>query len=379
MRILLVCPYDLARPGGVQRHVLDLANALTTDGHVVAVLAPGGIARDDAPFQTVVLGRFRVLQVLGTAFEVSWADQRRVLEALSRFRPEIVHFHTLWTPFLSWQVWSLLRRFPKVARIATFHDTPPQGWTGRAIRRVFQVASWQLSRSLQAAIAVSTAPANHLAIRSGCPLHILPGCIGLGPYRALSVRREGQLRVLFTGRLEPRKGVLVLIQAWSEVSRALPDAQLVICGDGPQAEEARSLVERLALGNTVQLLGAVDEAEKLRQLGTATVFCAPSLYGESYGLVLVEAMAAGVPVVAAANDGYRQVLHGPGSLGLVEPGDVPGLANALITVLEDLPLRQRLSAWGLEASRSADLEAQLPAFLKIYAEAGRSKLDGSGQ
>ena len=82
--------------------------------------------------------------------------------------------------------------------------------------------------------------------------------------------------MLFTGRLEPRKGVLVLIQAWSEVSRALPDAQLVICGDGPQAEEARSLVERLALGNTVQLLGTVDEAEKLRQLGTATVFCAPS-------------------------------------------------------------------------------------------------------
>ena len=138
-------------------------------------------------------------------------------------------------------------------------------------------------------------------------------------------------------------------------------------------------IARLALGNTVQLLGAVDEAEKLRQLGTATVFCAPSLYGESYGLVLVEAMAAGVPVVAAANDGYRQVLRGPGSLGLVEPGDEPGLAKALITVLEDLPLRQRLSAWGLEASRSADLEAQLPAFLKIYAEAGRSKLDGSGQ
>ena len=379
MRVLLVCPYDLARPGGVQRHVLDLANALATAGHMVAVLAPGGIARNDAPFQIVVLGRFRVLQVLGTAFEVSWADQGQVLDALSSFRPELVHFHTLWTPFLSWQVWSLLRRFPQVARIATFHDTPPQGWTGRAIRRVFQVASRQLSRRLQAAIAVSTAPASHLAIRSGCPLHILPGCISLSPYRALPARLDGQLRVLFTGRLEPRKGVLVLIQAWSEVSGVLPDAQLVICGDGPQAEEARSLVERLALGNQVQFLGAVDEAETRRQLGTATVFCAPSLYGESYGLVLVEAMAAGVPVVAAANDGYRQVLQGPGSVGLVEPGDVPGLAKTLITVLEDQPLRKRLSAWGLEASRSADLEAQLPVFLRVYAEARRSKLDGTGQ
>lgn len=396
MRIVQVCPYDLQRPGGVQRHVLDLSRALVRAGHEVTILAPGapgsvapagaahtdsppsGDAAADAP-RIVTLGAFRVVHVLGTGFELSLAQREQVDRALLQAQPELVHFHTIWTPVMSWQVWAALGGWPRTARVATFHDTPPDGWSGHLMRAVFGVASSRISRRLQVAIPVSQAPAAHLRLAPGCARHILPGCIDLSAYAGSMGPPREAATVLFLGRLEPRKGPMVMLRAWAQVALRHPGARLVVAGDGPMGGAARTLARELGIASSVHFAGAVDEAAKREWLARATILCAPSLYGESYGLVLAEAMAAGTPVIAAANAGYSQVLVGAGAQGLVAPGDAHALAQRLDLWLSDEQLRAQQSLWGRKACAQADINHQLPVFERIYADALSSKLDGSGK
>lgn len=384
MRIVQVCPYDLARPGGVQRHVLDLSRALAADGHQVTVFAPRSagepVAARGQSFTIEPLGGFRVVHVLGTGFELSMAKMAQVRAALDKAQPDIVHFHTIWTPVMSWQVWRALDAWPRTARVATFHDTPPDGWSGDLMRRVFSLASARISRKLQAAIPVSESPAAHLVLAPGCERHVLPACIDLSPYASTRpLAADVPPVVLFLGRLEPRKGALALIEAWARVEQRHRGARLIVLGDGPLRGQALSLVAELGLAESVRFEGAIDEVDKAQWFGRATLFCAPSLYGESYGLVLAEAMAAGLPVIAAANAGYRHVLVGAGALGLVAPGDVAELAARLSQWLGDAQLREQQSQWGRRACAMADINHQLPTFESIYADALRSKLEGSGK
>jgi phosphatidylinositol alpha-mannosyltransferase len=373
VRILEVCPYDIRRPGGVQRHILDLSKALAGAGHEVVLLAPG---REDQPawqetdgYRILSAGCFNIWRLHGTAFEVTWANggDLDALLGLHEARPfDVVHFHTLWTPFLPWQVFRRLApRVPR--RIATFHDTPPPTLSGRLTRTVFRVLSRLLSRKLDAAIAVSDSPAGHLRLAPACQFHRLPPCIDLAPLLAMPrPNRRGQPpTVLFIGRLEPRKGVLLLIKAFAQVRKNHSAARLLVCGNGEQAEAARALATRLGVAEAVTFTGALDEAGKNRLYAEADVFCAPSPYGESYGLVLAEAMAAGLPVVAAANSGYRTVLTGPGEAGLVEPGSATALAAGLDALLRSPDRRDALSRWGREEARRSDVTARLEDFLAV--------------
>ena len=373
MRVLEVCPYDIARPGGVQRHILDLARALGQAGHDAVVLAPGS---DAAPtweqrdgYRVLRIGGFREWRMHGTAFEATWASSQE-LDALARLHEErpfdVIHFHTLWTPLLPWQVFRRLAgRVPR--RVATFHDTPPPTLSGRITRVAFRLLSRALSSRLDAAIAVSESPAGHLRLAPTCACHRLPPVIDLAPLLELPrPSRDGQApTLLFIGRLEPRKGALLLIEAFAQVRRTHPAARLVICGDGVQAGAARALATRLAVADAIQFTGRLDEAAKRRLYGEADLFCAPSPYGESYGLVLVEAMAAGLPVVAAGNSGYRGVLTGPGAAGLVPPGNVAELAARLSEFLDAPALCRELSTWGRGHALSADVTTRLADFVAV--------------
>ena len=364
MKILQVCPYDIARPGGVQRHIVDLSNALGRAGHDVTIVAPEGAAAPalDANVGILRIGRARGWRMHGTRFEVTSAS-RNDLAPLESRRFDVAHFHTIWTPFMPWQVY---RRKLAPYSVATFHDTPPPGISGAITRAAFAFMSRRLSRDLDVMIAVSSAPAGHLRTGGRSRLVLLPGCIDLTPYSSLKREGGGGSTTLFVGRLEPRKGVLLLIEAYARVKQTHPDAQLVICGDGEQRAEAQALAARLGVADGVTFTGALPDAERLALYSRADLFCAPSPYGESYGLVIAEAMAAGLPVVAAANDGYRTVLTGTGAAGLVKPGDVEDLAQRLAHVLGSAETRQGLSEWGRECAWRSDVNARLPEFLALY-------------
>jgi len=375
VKILQVCPYDLRRPGGVQRHVLDLAAALRREGHDVRLLAPG------APALPFAVGQ-RMLHALGTSFEAGWVP-RDARTALARYlaseRFDVAHLHAPWSPFLPLQVLRALEG-TGTARVATFHDLPPPTTAGSALRALYRPLSRWLSGRLEAAIAVSPAPAGHLRLAAGCPLYVMPACIELAELRKIGIARAGGggARLLCIGRLEPRKGVDVLLRAFARLRAARPDASLTLLGDGDERAALEALARSLRIADAVVFLGAADEAEKRSQLAQADVLCAPARHGESFGLVLVEAMAAGVPVVSADNAGYRTVLTGAGAAGLAPAGDAAALADRLAAVLGDDALRARLSGWGRDAAAVADLRARLPEFLAIYASA-RSKRERAGK
>lgn len=364
MKVLQVCPYDIARPGGVQRHIVDLSNALVRAGHHVTIVAPEGAAPPPLADNVEILriGRARGWRMHGTAFEVTWGSSAELARLNSR-RFDVAHFHTIWTPFMPWQIF---RRRPATHTVATFHDTPPPGISGALTRAAFAFMSRRLSRGLDVMIAVSNAPAKHLRLDGHSRLVLLPGCIDLSPYAALKREGESGSTILFVGRLEPRKGVLLLIEAYARVKQSHPAARVVVCGDGEQRKAAEALAARLGVAGGVTFTGALPDAERLALYSRADLFCAPSPYGESYGLVLAEAMAAGLPVIAAANDGYRTVLTGAGAAGLVKPGDVDDLAQRLTHVLGSTELRTGLSAWGRECAWRSDVNARLPEFLALY-------------
>jgi phosphatidylinositol alpha-mannosyltransferase len=384
MRILQVCPYDLARPGGVQRHIIDLSHALVSSGHDVTIVAPDSPDSGQTPNLCwprsapliLHLGAFRTCRIHGTSFEISRASRAQLQSLLDLHRRnpfDVVHFHTPWTPFMSWQVFRAV--CPLIARrIATFHDTPPPTLSGRIMRSLFRLLSRRISMQLDVIVAVSDSPAAHLRPRADCRLVRLPPCIDLEAYRALTVQahRGRPIRLLFVGRLEPRKGILLLIDAFAQLQRHHGNTELVVCGDGEQGPIARARAAALGIASSVLFTGALPETAKLKQFADADIFCAPSPYGESYGLVIAEAMSAGLPVVAAANTGYSTLLTGNGAEGLVTPGNCTALAEKLAVFVESPDLRQRLSLWGRTESRHSDVYSRLPEFTALYAGVPRN-------
>jgi phosphatidylinositol alpha-mannosyltransferase len=371
MRIVLVCPYDLARKGGVQRHVLSLKAEFQRLGHEVLAVAPlSGPAPDDT---VLGLGRFRRISFAGTAFEVAKAgtdDLDRLDHHLRQWPPDIIHYHNIWVPVLPWQIF----RHVRCAAVATFHDTPPPGITGAILRTIFKGLSRYLLPRLDGAIAVSPAPMAHL--RPGAngvmPL-ILPPAIDLSRQLAIEKKpQDGPPIVLFVGRFEPRKGIGVLLQAWQQIVSRDParfqgeDApQLIVAGGGelePLVLEAQKTLGREVLRH----LPAPSDDDVLELMAKAALCVSPAIYGESFGLVLAEALATGTPVIGAANAGYVNVLTGEGASLLVPPGDAGALADKITGLLDDPQQRLKLGAWGRSHARQFDVSAVAPAILDLY-------------
>lgn len=384
MRVLLVCPYDPDRHGGVQRHIHALAKALAARGHEAVILAPGRAAPPRPGLWR--LGGMRNIAFAGTRFEISWASQKDItafLGSLKAWRPDIAHFHTLWEPLMSYQVFRKL----DVPRVATFHDTPPAGVTGEALRAVYKLASRYLLGQLDGAIAVSAAPLDHLRPGRNAPVpSVLPPAIDLSPFFAVTKAEASRPRILFLGRLEPRKGIHVLLDAITLLARgaiplapSVPPPQLIVAGDGDLLPAV--LARRAQLGDEwITHVPAPSEERQLDLLGQATLAVSPALYGESFGIVLAEALASGTPAVGAGNAGYRTVLTGPGEHLLVPAGDAPALARKLASLLASPAERQQLSHWGRRHARQYDIAARIGDFEEVYRAAiarhQRSKDEG---
>ena len=384
MRIVQVCPYDPDRHGGVQRNMHGLAAALAARGHDTLIIAPG--APDPGQPAVWRLGAMRSVRFAGTRFEVTWAppdDLTKTLEMLRAWEPDVVHFHTPWDPMMPWQ---LFRRLG-VTRVATFHDTPPAGLTGAVLRNLFKAMSRYLLSELDGAIAVSAAPLAHLrpGAKGVAPV-VLPPVTDLSPFFAVSKAEAAPPMVLFLGRLEPRKGVPVLLDAVAALASGavalppgLPRPRFVVAGDGDLRGLVTATQERIGPG-WIDLLPAPSDDDQLRLLAAATLAVSPALYGESFGIVLAEALASGTPIIGADNAGYRTVLTGAGAELLVPVGDGKVLAERIARLLGDADERAVLSAWGRSHARQFDVTERIGDFEAFYRAAmarhARSKRDG---
>lgn len=379
MKIAQICPYDIDRPGGVQMHIRDTAVALSEIGHEVVIVAPNvkngaerrEIWQQPSDIRIVRVGASRKISFGATGYEVSIARGRE-LYVLNRLMAEggfdVVHYHTMWTPLLPFQVFI---RSP-AANVATFHDTTAKTVTGMFLRMAFRSMSRFLLPRLDAVIAVSEAPLQHLRAARSQQVHIVPPCTDLCRFAAAQPepRRvsDGRVNILFLGRLERRKGVTLLVRAYRRLCQDGLPVRLIVAGGGPGEAALRRFVAQEKIPD-IEFVGEFPVADTAGWYAESDIVCAPSPYGESFGIVVAEAMASGKPVVAAANTGYRTLLTGEAAQFLATPGNVNSLYEGLRRLVLDAPLRERLGQWGREEVLRYDCRAVAPKLTAIYEEA----------
>lgn len=352
MKIGLVCPYNITLGGGVKEHVLAVKSELESRGYTVKVITPeprsanGETAIHEENGIIFMGGGAEFRSPLHTSAQISASiDPEAIDEMLAREKFDVLHFHEPWVPMLSRQVLSR----SKAVNVATFHAKMPENVMSRTFTKVVAPYTKSILKYLHEMTAVSEAAADYVRELTDRPVTIIPNGINLDYFSkapgVVKARKDNEGRVvLYVGRLERRKGVNYLLKAFQLLQEKNEDVSLVLAGDGPDREKLEELAHDLGLRN-VQFLGFVSEEEKLRLLHSADLFCAPAIYGESFGIVLLEAMASGLVTVAANNPGYTSVMQGLGALSLVNPHDTVEFARRLDLLLREDSLRTMWRNW----------------------------------
>jgi phosphatidylinositol alpha-mannosyltransferase len=349
----MVSPYSLTIPGGVQQQVLGLARALREKGHEVRVLGPC----DGPPPDSFVtpLGNSLPTAINGSVAPVApdASAAFRTIRALNDEAFDVLHVHEPLVPGPT-----LTAVLVKLAPIvATFHSAGESG-----AYKTFQKLGRPIARRIDVRVAVS-ADAVELAQRYiGGEYEILFNGIDLEAYSGPMVENRDNA-IFFCGRHEPRKGLGVLLEA---VCLMPGDVRLWIASDGPETELLKTQYQN---DQRIEWLGRISDAEKIDRLRRASLFCAPSLRGESFGIVLLEAMAAGTPVVSTDIDGYRNVATDGENALLVEPGNPQALASAMSRIIADPRLATRLTAAGRIHAQSYSLDALADHYVVLYERA----------
>lgn len=362
MKIGLVCPYNLFKGGGVQECVFLLQKELSKRGHEVLILTPQARSNGESlPDFVRELGTATDMKTpLHTTAQVSISlDTRKLDELLAAEQFDLLHFHEPWMPLLARQI--LGRSDAK--NVATFHAKLPDTIMSRALERVVTPYTRSVLKHLDALTAVSDAAADYVRGLTDRHIEIVPNGIDVKRFR--SVQATQSQTIFYVGRLEKRKGVKYLLRAFAQLRERMPDARLVIAGDGPGREKLEEQSQELGAEN-VEFLGYISDEEKLKQLAHAGVFCSPALYGESFGIVLLEAMAAGVPIVAGDNPGYASVMQERGMLSLVDPEDTDNFARRLELLLTDSELRQAMLSWADEHVDQYDYSKVVDQYEQLY-------------
>jgi phosphatidylinositol alpha-mannosyltransferase len=361
MKVGIVCPYSWDVPGGVQFHVRDLAEVLQARGHGVSVLAP---ADDDTPLPAYVVPAGRAVPVPynGSVARVNFGplSAARVRRWLREGGFDVLHIHEPTSPSLS-----LLACWAATgAIVATFHTA---NLRSRAMSAAYPILEPALEK-IGARVAVSEDARRTLVEHVGGDAVLIPNGVFVDRFAAAEPREEwrgagGTLG--FIGRLdEERKGLPTLLAALTDVVAARPGVRLLVAGRGDEEEAVEDLAPEVRAA--VTFLGVVSEVDKARLLRTVDAYVAPNLGGESFGIVLVEAMAAGAPVVASDLDAFGRVLDG-GRVGVTFPtGDTVALAAALLELLDDAPRGAALSAAAAAWVRRYDWATVGDELLAVY-------------
>jgi phosphatidylinositol alpha-mannosyltransferase len=347
VKIALVSPYDFAYPGGVAIHISYLERYFTRMGHEVKVIAPASKAISSFGDRFIPIGSPRPIPSSGSIARVTispWLSSK-IKDVLDRERFDIVHLHEPLMPMLC----TTVLRLSPAANIGTFHAC--HGRPGYNFAKPF--GKWILKRwfrRLHGKIAVSK-PATEFA-REHFPgyYNIIPNGVDIDHFSPdvtpIEKFNDGKLNILFVSRLEKRKGLNYLIEAFKQVQQEIPNSRLIIVGPGTRLRRKyEKQVSRDGLKDVI-FTGLVSYEELPGYYKTADVFCAPATGRESFGIILLEAMATGKPIVASNIEGYATVVTDKVEGLLVPPGDTEMLARTLVSLLTDQALRQEMGAKG---------------------------------
>jgi phosphatidyl-myo-inositol alpha-mannosyltransferase len=342
LKIGIVSPYGYPHPGGVNEHVRHTYDAMRRMGHDVWIITSKYGKERATEGHVIRLGTGFAFPANGSMGRVtlSWRFKERARELLAEQRFDILHFHEPLVPFLS----PTMLDQSTTVNVATFHafgGFSPSYWVGSRFAH-------RLVEKLDGRITVSGAARHFIGRYFPGDYTIIPNGVDLDrfadaePFEEL---RDGTINILFVGRFEERKGLIHLLKAYHRLRKRHVDARLLVIGTGPKAREYRRYVGLRQIRD-VEFLGRVSDDAKARYFASADIFCAPATGQESFGIVLLEAMAAGVPIVASDIHGYKNVVQRGVQGLLAEPRNHRALAAALYTLSNDADLRHRMGEAG---------------------------------
>lgn len=372
MKIGLVLPYSIARGGGVKEVLKALQAGLETRGHQVFIITPRPRGfTEPCPDNILLVGASTDFKTpMRTTNQVSAGLNDDIDRILAEHNFDVLHFHEPWIPVLSRQI---LTRSQTV-NVATFHAAVPDTIVSRTVIKVVTPYTRSLLKYIDSYTAVSDPAAAYIRSLTDAAVKIIPNGIDLEQFQS-PVRRDNakkRKQILYVGRLEGRKGVNFLLRAYKLLERQDPDVSLTLVGDGSDREKLEMLAEDLQLKH-VQFIGYVDDSRKIQYLRSADLFCAPSIYGESFGVVLLEAMACQLVTVAGDNPGYESVMKGLGALSLVNPRHTEEFARRLNLLLRENDLRKLWRDWARQEVVQYDYPNIVSRYEEVYAEAIQKK------
>lgn len=369
MKIALVSPYDFAYPGGVVNHISCLEQQFTRMGHEVKIIAPASKAVHTLGERFIRIGTPRPIPVSGSIARVTVSIrlESQINEVFDREKFDICHLHEPLMPTLC----TTTLRLKRTTMVGTFHASGARPWYTWCT----PLGKWYLDRwfrKLDGRIAVSPAalayvnsffPADYTIIPNGIDTeHFNPDIPPIDEFN------DGKFNILFVGRMEKRKGLNYLLKAYKQVKREIPNCRLIAVGPGVRLRNKyQRHVNRNGLDDII-FAGYANYSDLPRYYKTADIVCFPATGRESFGIVLLEAMAVGKPVIASDIEGYARVLtHGAEGLS-VPPKNTGKLAEALITLLTDEPLRRQMGSQGRPKALQYDWKHVAQRVLAFYVE-----------
>jgi phosphatidylinositol alpha-mannosyltransferase len=364
VKIGIVSPYAYPRPGGANAHIRETYSRLTELGHDVRIItAPWG---DDPSAKDVIqIGRAMAIPFNGSIGRITLSLRLEwlVSRMLDREKFDVIHHHEPFVPFLSFQILDSAK-CPNVATFHAFGGFSFSYWAGR-------IALDRYMAKLDERIAVSSAARHFVSTYFPGEYRIIPNGVDVEFYahaRPFPEFKDGKVNILFFGRVEPRKGAMYLLKAYAQIKERHPDTRLIIAGVGPEIGDLRRFAHRHKVAD-VFFAGRPTDEDKARFYKTADIFVAPSTGQESFGIVLLEAMAAGCAVVASDIHGYKRVVQRNVSGLLVEPKDPEALAQALERLIREPETRRALGAAGAERAPEYDWKHVTGELVRVYEQA----------
>lgn len=367
MKIALVSPYDYPYPGGVNEHITALDQHFRALGHDTRIIAPSSIDTDGLSDHIIkVSGAIMPVSFSGSTARITYAPAvyRRVKQILNQENFDIVHIHEPAVPMLS----LVVLRHSHAINVGTFHAYREKNMWYEVAKQLFQRAF----NRLDGRICVSEAVREYITRYFPGDYTIIPNGIDCARFSDPHIApiekfNDGRPNILYVGRMDKRKGFRYLMRAFPHIKQAIPDARLIVVGAFGDKEKAPFIRYARALKlRSVHFIGYVPREDLPRYYRTATIFCAPNTGFESFGIVLLEAMAAGVPIVASDIAGYRSVIENGVEGLLVPPQDEQAIARAVIALLHEPERRAQMSAAGRRKAAQHDWDLIAQRVLAYY-------------
>ena len=350
MKVGLISFHSFLQPGGVKRHVLGLYKEFKKRGIKVKIIVPRRSPEEKYGKDVIIMGTSLPLPAAGTQGDFCIYFNPFALDSfLKKEKFDVLHFHNVGFP----STIQVLER-SNALNILTFHANLEKSNIIKIFPQIRDFANRIAEWKIDGIIGVN--PLNLRFFRKfNGPKKVIPNGIDLEEFNPKVPRlkkfSDGKINILFLGRIEERKGLIYLLKAFKILIRSHSNLRLIVVGEGPLKDDCQKWVENNKLENVV-FEKAIREKEVPSYYRTCDIYCSPAIYGESFGIVLIEAMALGVPVVAFANTGYRIVLEkGKGKRFLVKPRDYKTLAKKLEILIKSKKLRKEMGDWGLKEAR----------------------------